>query len=158
MVSDTFLTARATLADTDAIAPLFDAYRQFYNQPSDPERAREFLSARLEAEESVLYLCRARRNSSAVVGFTHLFPLFSSISMTRAWLLNDLYVMPAFRRMGVARLLLAAAREHAFNSGATKLELATHETNTTAQTLYTSIGYVEASRFKHYSLELHRRG
>ena len=31
---------QATVADLDRLVPLFDAYRQFYRQPSEPERAR----------------------------------------------------------------------------------------------------------------------
>src|SRR5271165_7688638 len=46
----------ATPADVGAVAPLFDAYRQFYKKPSNQEAARRFLFARLSKGESVLFL------------------------------------------------------------------------------------------------------
>ncbi len=41
-------TRVATTADLDSIAPLFDAYRQFYQQEPDLELARRFIGARLQ--------------------------------------------------------------------------------------------------------------
>ena len=66
---------RATLDDLDAIAPLFDAYRRFYHQPGDVDRARDFLRERMLHSESVVLL--AQRDGTAA-GFTQLYPLFSS--------------------------------------------------------------------------------
>ncbi len=47
---------QATVADLNLLVPLFDAYRQFYRQPSDPERARRFLLERFEQNQSVIFL------------------------------------------------------------------------------------------------------
>jgi hypothetical protein len=41
------LVRRATVADLDVVAPLFDAYRQFYAQPADLGVARSFRVERL---------------------------------------------------------------------------------------------------------------
>ena len=49
---------QATPADVGDVAPLFDAYRQFYGKPPDEEAARRFLFARLSKAESVLFLAR----------------------------------------------------------------------------------------------------
>ena len=89
--------------DVDAVAPLFDAYRQFYQQPSDPALARAFIAERLARSESVIFL--AERDGQAV-GFVQLYPLFSSTAARprRLWLLNDLFVSPVGpRRRGGAR-------------------------------------------------------
>jgi ribosomal protein S18 acetylase RimI-like enzyme len=85
---------QATLEDLDAVAPLFDAYRQFYQQPHDLPLARAFLQARLSAGDSIVYLAE---DEGAAVGFVLLYPLFSSTAPRpgRIWLLNDLYVVPA---------------------------------------------------------------
>ena len=66
--------ARATLDDLDAVEPLFDAYRRFYDQPSDEARAREFLDARLRANESVILLAT---DGDRAIGFTQLYPIWS---------------------------------------------------------------------------------
>ena len=141
---------RATVADLDALAPLFDAYRRFYAQPGDLARARDFLQARLAAGESVVLL--AGRDGAAV-GFTQLYPVFSSVRTARMWILNDLYVDAAARRGGVARALLAAAAEFARADGAAGLMLETGRDNAPARALYRAAGWLEdASQW--YSLPL----
>jgi len=78
---------KAHIEHLDVIAPLFDAYRVFYKQASNLDAAKAFLHERLKNKESVIYL--AIKDSKAV-GFTQLYPLFSSVSMERMFILNDL--------------------------------------------------------------------
>lgn len=143
---------RATTADLDAVAPLFDAYRRFYGQPGDLARARDFLAARLQAGESVVLL--AERDGEAV-GFTQLYPLFSSVRCARMWVLNDLYVASSARRLGVARALLDAAAEHARADGAASIVLETGHDNAPARALYRSAGWHEETT-QWYALPLAR--
>jgi ribosomal protein S18 acetylase RimI-like enzyme len=144
---------QATLEDLELVAPLFDAYRQFYQQPPDLPLARAFLQARLGAGESVVYLVE---DHGAGLGFVQLYPLFSSTAPRpgRIWLLNDLYVVPAARGRGVGRRLMDRARQLAEETGARAIELATARSNATAQALYESLGYHRDEQFFHYSLEL----
>lgn len=142
---------RAGLPDLELVAPLFDAYRQFYSQPSDLPRSRSFLRERLERGDSVILLAQ---DEDRGLGFTQLYPLFSSISCRPLWLLNDLYVVPEARRSGVARLLMDHARDHAVETGACGLELATAHTNVQAQKLYESLGYELDRDFRHYELRV----
>lgn len=143
---------QATVHDLDAVVPLFDAYRQFYRQPADPERARWFLAQRFAHHESVILL--ALDESGDAVGFTQLYPLFSSISATRKYLLNDLYVVPAARRTGAARQLVVAAAEFARANGAASLSLSTAVDNLAAQALYESLGWTRDEGFYEYNLAL----
>lgn len=143
---------RATTADLDAVAPLFDAYRRFYGQPGDLARARDFLAARLQAGESVVLL--AERDGEAV-GFTQLYPLFSSVRCARMWVLNDLYVASSARRLGIARALLDAAAEHARADGAASIVLETGHDNAPARALYRSAGWHEETT-QWYALPLAR--
>lgn len=126
---------RATLADLDALADLFDAYRQFYAQPADMPGARAFLEARLANAESVIFI------AGDAAGFTQLYPLFTSVGMRRLWLLNDLYVAGDQRRGGVASALMNAAHAHAAGTGAAGVLLETGKTNAPAQALYRKLGY-----------------
>ena len=139
----------AGAADLAALVPLFDGYRQFYEQPSDPALARGFLAERLDRRDTVLILAEL---DGRAVGFTHLFPILSSTRCARLWLLNDLFVSPAARKHGVARALLRAAESHARATGACGLELATAHTNTPAQRLYESLGWQLDTTFRHYEL------
>jgi ribosomal protein S18 acetylase RimI-like enzyme len=131
---------RASAADLDALVPLFDAYRVFYAQPSDPVRARDFLADRLANGESAVLV--AERGPSAI-GFTQLYPIFSSVRTARTWLLNDLFVAEGARRGGVARALLDAAAAFAREQGAAGVMLETTRDNGPARALYRAAGWNE---------------
>lgn len=143
---------QAGVHDLDVIVPLFDAYRQFYQQPADPARARDFLAERFRHHESVILL--AFGADGAATGFVQLYPLFSSVRANRAYLLNDLYVAPAARRAGVARALLTAAAEFARANGAASMSLTTALDNAPAQRLYEALGWQRDTEFCEYHLAL----
>lgn len=142
---------RAAPDDLDALVPLFDGYRVFYRKRSDPEAARGFLADRLGAGDSVIFLARLE---DVPVGFTQLYPLYSSVRMRRVWVLNDLYVVPAARRQGVAEALMNAAHDFARGDGAAAVQLATEHDNTNAQALYERLGYERDTDFRTYELGL----
>ncbi|HJW45239.1 MAG TPA: GNAT family N-acetyltransferase [Lysobacter sp.] len=131
---------RASLADLDHIAPLFDAYRRFYSQPGDLPRARAFLHERLQHDESTILLAEL---DGAAVGFTQLYPMFSSVRTARLWVLNDLFVDDGARRQGVARALLDAAAQFARDNGAAGVMLETAHDNVPARALYRAAGWHE---------------
>jgi GNAT superfamily N-acetyltransferase len=133
--------------DLDDLAPLFDQYRVFYEQPSDQAGARQFLQSRMARRQSTILIARREH---AAVGFCQLYPIFSSVSMQSSWLLNDLFVNIAGRRHGVGRHLLNAARAFAQAQGAGWLMLQTHRENHTAQGLYQSSGWVRDDEFLTY--------
>jgi len=143
---------QATILDLDTLAPLFDGYRQFYDQPADLARARHFLAERFHHQESLILL--ALDEHDAGLGFTQLYPLFSSVRTVRTWLLNDLFVAAHARRQGVAVGLLGAAVEHARALGAASLSLSTALDNAPAQALYESLGWQRDHQFCEYSLTL----
>jgi ribosomal protein S18 acetylase RimI-like enzyme len=139
---------RATLADLDAVAVLFDAYRQFYDMPADLPLARRFLHARLEGSESVIFLARGAGQEA---GFCQLYPTFCSVLAARMFTLYDLFVAPAARRSGCGHMLLRAAEDYAREQGAARMELQTAKTNTGAQLLYERSGWVRDEVFFVYS-------
>ena len=142
---------QATINDLKQLVPLFDAYRVFYKQPSDKEGAEKFLFERFEHGESVIFM--AKDNEEAV-GFTQLYPIFSSVSMQRLWLLNDLFVMEQGRRKGIAEKLMNAAKDFATLTSAKGLILSTATDNHDAQRLYERLGYKKDDGFVQYFLGL----
>jgi ribosomal protein S18 acetylase RimI-like enzyme len=144
---------RASIDDLATVALLFDAYRQFYGQPADYRLAETFLRERFEKNESVVFLAVDPQTGDAL-GFTQLYPSFSSVSARRIWILNDLFVVPAARKQGVGRVLLDAARDHGKATGAKRLVLSTATTNREARALYESYGYKQDEVFLTYRLEL----
>lgn len=146
-----FSVRQASLADVDTIAPLFDLYRRFYGQAADLPLARAFIRERLSLLESVIFLAEDAQRKA--LGFTQLYPSFTSVGARRTWILNDLYVDAGLRKKGVGQALLAAARAHAQASGALRIDLATAHDNP-AQKLYEAQGYAREEGFYHYSLPL----
>ena len=150
-MSDLAIT-RAGPADLDALSVLFDGYRQFYGQPSDLPRARDWLRSRLRVGESVVLVAK---RGEKTVGFAQLYPMFSSVRTARTWILNDLFVDSAARRGGVARALLDAAAAFARENGAAGISLETTRDNDAARALYRAAGWNEDAT-QWYSLPLSR--
>ena len=129
---------QAVLADLPVLAPLFDGYRQFYGRSSDERAAHAFLRDRFDHGESVVFIAHA---AGEPAGFTQLYPSFSSVSLARTFILNDLYVVPGLRRTGVGSELLRAATDHARSLGAVRVTLNTDIQNTSAQAVYEARGW-----------------
>jgi ribosomal protein S18 acetylase RimI-like enzyme len=140
---------QATLLDLEQLSTLFDRYRQFYGRASDVAAAREFLLARFTSKESTLLIAH---EDERPVGFTQLYPSFSSVSLARIFILNDLFVSEQARRNGVASALMSAAVKFASTLGAVRLSLSTAITNDAAQALYHSAGWKRDDQFFVYHL------
>ncbi|MEH6651936.1 MAG: GNAT family N-acetyltransferase [Motiliproteus sp.] len=143
---------RATFDDVGKVAPLFDQYRVFYRQPSDLQVAANFIGERLQQGSSVIFLAVAENDQA--VGFTQLFPTFSSITAKPCWTLADLYVVPQARRANVAKMLMNTAKAFAVETGAQSLALETAVDNIPAQMLYQSLGYQREQDYYTYFLNL----
>lgn len=143
---------QAILSDIEALVPLFDGYSQFYGRESNLRGAREFLLARFNHGESTLFIAH---EAGVAIGFAQLYPSFSSASLARTFILNDLFVSERYRKNGVGKLLIAAAVAFAKSLGALRLTLATAVDNTPAQALYHSCGWKRDEQFVgyHYPLQ-----
>lgn len=144
---------RATIVHLALVQPLFCDYRQFYRLPREEDAARTFLETRLKRQDSAILLALDGSGGEGA-GFVQLYPVFSSLQMAPAWILNDLFVRPASRRHRVAHELLDAANQLARHTGARQLELSTGNDNAAAQKLYESRDWKRDTEFLHYSLEL----
>lgn len=140
----TILVRQAVATDLDTLAAVFDQYRQFYGQASDVAAARAFLARRFDHGESAVFLAWDGRET---VGFAQLYPTYSSVSLARVFVLNDLFVTPAARGRGVASQLLAAAQAHAWRFGAARVSLNVLRGNVAAQKLYTARGWQQDAQF-----------
>jgi ribosomal protein S18 acetylase RimI-like enzyme len=141
----------ATIDLLEEVSQLFDRYRMFYQQPTDLDAARKFITARLENGDSTIFVAI---NGDRAIGFTQLYPSFSSVSMQPILILNDLFIEDSDRRRGVAKLLMSAAVNFARENSVIRLSLSTQISNTAAQSLYRSLGYIQDETFQHYSLSI----
>ena len=143
---------RAFDADLAQLAGLFDLYRQFYREPPNASLALQFIEERLRRGDSIILV--AAEDDATVVGFTQLYPTLCSVAAAPIQILYDLFVAGTARRRGVGRALLETARQHAEQSGAVRIELATATTNHSAQRLYESLGWIRDTEFYRYALRL----
>ncbi|MBU1831578.1 MAG: GNAT family N-acetyltransferase [Gammaproteobacteria bacterium] len=143
---------QAELTNLQGIAQLFDAYRAFYDQTPDLALARDFITERLENSESTIFYAQAANGQ--YLGFTQLYPSFSSVSAQRSWILNDLYVSEEARGKGIGKRLLNKAKEHAIVTKAKGISLETSRSNIQAQSLYESLGYVKDLDYYSYYLSV----
>jgi ribosomal protein S18 acetylase RimI-like enzyme len=146
---------QANVADVEVIAPLFNAYRQFYEQPSDLALARTFIAERLQNNESVVLL--ASTPQLKAVGFCQLYPTFCSVEAKPIYSLYDLFVQPEARRSGTGKALLLAAEQLAQAHGKARMDLTTARTNGVAQAAYESLGWVRDDVFFAYSRRVDTR-
>lgn len=129
---------RINLSEANLVADLFDKYRVFYEKDSDINLAEQFIKTRLGNNESVIFVVL---DGELPIGFTQLYPKYSSVSAVKNWILNDLYVEPSYRKQGVGETLIKTAMDFAKGDGATYVQLETAVDNYTAQSLYEGIGF-----------------
>jgi|KBSMisStaDraftv2_1062788.scaffolds.fasta_scaffold27450_5 GNAT superfamily N-acetyltransferase len=135
---------KASAEDIAKVAMLFDAYRVFYKQQSDLQAAFDFLEQRMAKGESVILLAMLKDEA---VGFIQMYPIFSSISLKRAWLLNDLFVAEHARNQGVGEALLQEAKQYGEETDAAFIILQTADDNYKAQSVYEKNGWIKTQDF-----------
>ncbi|WP_297575823.1 GNAT family N-acetyltransferase [uncultured Deefgea sp.] len=146
--ASSFYLSYASILDLDHLAPLFNAYRQFYGCPDNVPEARAFLAERLATGDSKIYL--ARNSAGETLAFAQVFACFSSIALCRSWVLNDLYVQPAYRGQHVGEALLAQVEKEAQAAGIGMLMMETGPENVRAHRIYQKMGYAREMGYLHF--------
>ena len=142
---------QATELHTNEVAVLFDAYRSFYDQAPDFKGALAFISERIKQKDSLIFLAL---EGEEIIGFTQLYPIFTSVGMKRGWLLNDLYVLEEHRGKGAGSALIDAAAAHGRKTNAAWVMLQTYVANREAQALYEAKGFKKDTNSYYYYLPL----
>jgi GNAT superfamily N-acetyltransferase len=140
--------SRATVSDLADLHGLVEKYRAFYKQPEN-DKTLSFLEERIGKEEAIAFIARVEGQA---VGFTLLYPTFSTVSLSNIWLLNDLYVEESSRGKGIASELMEVAESAAKSAGATRVFLRTANDNLPAQSLYEGRNWVKDEVFRRYDL------
>lgn len=150
---DNVVVIEAGLEELDYVSELFDKYRVFYSQKSNIQEAKRFIKERIINRESVILLAiEVNGDDKIPMGIIQMYPSFSSVSIDKIWILNDLYVDEIARKKGIGQLLMNKAKDFALESGAIRVTLDTQTWNTTAQRLYEFMGYVKNDEFYNYNL------
>ncbi len=129
---------------------LFDQYMVFYKQPSAPDKYRKYLHERLSNNDASVFIAYSLANEP--VGFVLNYHSFSSVSLGKVLVLNDLFVIESHRKQGIANKLINSSVSLAKSTGSIRVDLATAKNNFSAQALYEKIGFVKGSEYFSYSL------
>lgn len=140
--------SKANASDLPELHALVEKYRAFYKQ-AESDKTLSYLEQRIANDEAIVFI--ARVNGEAV-GFTLLYPTFSTVSLSNIWLLNDLYVDESARGNGIASELMDVAELAAKSAGATRVFLRTANDNLPAQSLYEGRNWVKDEVFRRYDL------
>jgi GNAT superfamily N-acetyltransferase len=138
----------ALMDDINQLAVLFDEYRVFYQYKSDIKSATDFLLERMSNNESEIFV--AENENRILTGFVQLYPIFSSTRMKKLWLLNDLYVNPAFRGQHISVQLINRAKELVIETNACGLMLETAKSNKTGNSLYPRTDFILDTEHHYY--------
>jgi GNAT superfamily N-acetyltransferase len=139
-----------TAADHARWLPLWEGYQTFYQtQLSDAITATTFARF-LDANEPVF--AGVAEHEGTLLGMVTCVVHRSTWSLTHYAYLEDLFVSPAARGMGVGRSLIAWVQTQARERDCSKLYWHTHETNQQAQALYNRVAH--QSGFIEYQMAL----
>jgi ribosomal protein S18 acetylase RimI-like enzyme len=141
---------QATEQDFEAVSELFrglDAHHarllpERVKAAAELPRSRAEFIAYITGDEKVMLLAR---DADAVIGFANLAIYEIAETASRVGRkfahLDNLYVVPEYRRAGVATTLIRESKHWCAQRGVTKMELQVYNANNTALALYESLGF-----------------
>lgn len=128
-------------ADRGRWEELWAAYTGFYRRSLAPE-VTDLTFRRLCERDAGMFGLVAETESDGLVGIVHCISHRSTWSEGWKCYLEDLYVDPAGRGLGVAASLIEAAKARAREEGAARLYWLTQPYNGAARSLYDQVGHL----------------
>lgn len=144
---------QATIHDLPKLVPIFDSYREYFGQRKNPKEAEKFLFEKFEHLESIIFLAE---QNSGILGFAQLYPVFSSLTLERVWLLNDFFVAEEYRYRGVGKELFIHIKEFTLLTNAKGIELTVEHSNSSAWKFWERQGFTLDEEFRSYYYKLGR--
>lgn len=142
---------RCDINDLELLIPLFDDYRQHFKQSSEPELIQEFLAQRIESDDVIIYLAHTNND---IHGFVLLYPSYSSIGLSKIWILNDFYLRSGNQKRLMAKQLLDQLVADCKEAGAIRIEVTTRKENHKLHNLYKEYGFEKDYKYDHYFLQV----
>jgi len=124
----------------EQLVPLMRAYCEFYEASPSDAALRGLAEALLADSERAGIQLLARDRDGTALGFATIFWTFSTLSAAPIGLMNDLYVAPAARGLGIGRELIDACARECGRRGVGELEWYTAPENKRAQSVYDGTG------------------
>ncbi|WP_141432206.1 GNAT family N-acetyltransferase [Bacillus sp. 03113] len=142
---------QATIHDLNRLIPIFDSFREYFKQQRNPDAVEKFLFERFEHQESIIFIAEQQNE---IIGYAHLYPTFSSLTLQRVWILNDFFIIEKFRQNGIGKQLLAAVKEFGALTKAKGIELSVEHSNEAAWKFYENQGFQLDKEFRYYFYKL----
>lgn len=143
---------KATIQDLDQLTPLFDQYLIFYKKPSNYEKHKLYLKERIENNEAIIFIAFDDDIKEKAIGFTLIYPTFSSVLLSKILILNDLFVDSTIRNNGTGEKLILKTAELAKELDINLVRLRTAKSNVIAQGLYHKMGFIRDEYLYTYDL------
>ncbi|MCF2446544.1 GNAT family N-acetyltransferase [Dyadobacter sp. CY345] len=146
------LIKHCQLTDLPKLSLIFDEYRVHFKQESNLEASTIFLRERIENKQAVVFAA-IDEDSNDMMGFTLLYPMYTSLKIKSTWTLNDMFITEKYRKFGVATRLLEKVEEFGAETNAQWITLKTGVENTKAQALYEKFGFKKDEGCYYYYLQ-----
>lgn len=85
-----------------------------------------------------------------MVGFAQLYPVFSSLTLQRVWLLNDFFIAEEFRGNGIGTKLFAKVKKFTLLTKSKGIELSVEHSNKKAWVFWEKQGFKMDKEFRYY--------
>ena len=143
----------ATPADYEATFALFDSLDALHREqlpwlfraPAERPRSRDYFDKLVSSDRTSVLLAVA----SSIVGLATVRLQSApdlAVFIPQHWgVIDDIVVLPSWRRRGIGARLARAAENWANERGAAWLELGVYDFNTEARAFYEALGYVPVS-------------
>ncbi|MGG3468722.1 GNAT family N-acetyltransferase [Neobacillus pocheonensis] len=150
-MNDNLIIKQATIQDLKRIVPIFDSYREYFKQKRNPIEVEKFLFGKFEHLESMIFIAE---HQGEVIGFAQLYPVFSSLSLQRVWLLNDFFISEAHRNQGVGKQLFEKVKEFTSLTMSKAIELSVEHSNQKAWEFWEKQGFKLDEEFRYYYFKI----
>ncbi|MEM6928315.1 MAG: GNAT family N-acetyltransferase [Myxococcota bacterium] len=141
----------ATPDDAETILAFIQALAEYEREPDAVEVDAETLRSQL-AESHPPFFCTMAELDGTPVGFALWFETYSTWRGRRGIYLEDLFVLPEHRGLGIGRALLASLAAETRARGGARLEWAVLDWNTPAIDFYEARGAVALSEWTTFRL------
>jgi ribosomal protein S18 acetylase RimI-like enzyme len=132
---------RINLNHKNRFADLFNQYNSFRDETLREKPVLNRMGERMFNSEPVLFIALRNQAESIPVGFIQLYSICSSTNAVKTTIVNDLYVLPDYRKNGIALKLIEVAVKYAINNKSALIQLETLQDDLNAQKLFESVGF-----------------
>ena len=130
-----FVIRRAVASDRARLTPLVRAYIDFYREPQPAEERLDTLLALLSERPEIGVQFVAEKDGE-LHGFATVYLTYDTVAARRVAVMNDLFVAPDDRNVGLGRALIRECHEFARQNDCAVLQWVTAQDNARAQALY----------------------